>query len=214
MPAEQSSIQRYYDRKYQGAGPARATEATLERRIQAARDRLGPPPRRILDYGCGRGDAVRAFAEAGHEVVGVDIAEGAVEFARQNVPGADFHVVTPEARLPFPDGSFDVCFSSEVIEHVFDVRAYVQEVNRVLRDGGRLLLTTPYHGLMKNVAVAAFAFERHFHIYGGHIRFFSRKSIAVALDAGGFDVLSVKGIGRSWPFFKTMFVEARKRPSN
>jgi hypothetical protein len=94
---------------------------------------------------------------------------------------------------------------------VFDVRRYLAEISRVLRTGGQLLLTMPYHGLIKNLAVAAFNFERHFHVYGGHIRFFTTRSLKSALDDAGFELETTAGIGRMWPLSKSLFAAARKR---
>lgn len=205
-----SSINRYYNERYSGKQSESAPEATFLKRVDTALKSIDGTPRRILDYGCGRGTAAGIFNEAGHEVVGVDIAENLIAFARQSVPEARFELIESECSLPFPDASFDVCFSSEVIEHLFDVKGFVSEVNRVLRKGGQLLLTTPYHGLVKNFAIVAFNFEKHFNVYGGHIRFFSKRSIRRVLEDGGFRVERVNGIGRLWPLYKTMFVAVRK----
>ena len=212
MPAtvSEDAISRYYNQRYSSRPSAAAVEATFHRRVSAALKAIDRPARRVLDYGCGKGAAAARFVEAGHSVVGVDIAEKLIEFGRETVPSAEFHLIGTDSALPFADASFDACYSSEVIEHVFDIRSYLSEISRVLRPGGQLLLTTPYHGLIKNLAIAAFNFERHFHVYGGHIRFFTARSLRRTLNDSGFEVESLSGIGRCWPVTKTMFVAARK----
>ena len=52
----------------------------------------------------------------------------------------------------------DFVFSSEVLEHIYDVENAFSEVARILKPGGRLLLTTPYHGLIKNILITRFFF--------------------------------------------------------
>ena len=209
-----SSPERFYRDAYaaleQGLGHPPASEPTFERRVKAALKVIGPTPKRVLDFGCGAGDAALRFVQHGHHVVGVDVSESGVRLAKANVPAAEFTLIQSEARVPLPDGSFDVCFCSEVVEHVFEMEGLLHEVSRLLAPSGLFILTTPYHGWVKNLLVITFAFERHFNPASGHIRFFSRRSITESLRAGGFDVERIRGIGRVWPLWKSMFVVARK----
>ena len=210
---EMSSIREYYRERYAergGGDPGLESEPTFRRRVATALEAIGAAPRRVLDFGCNTGAASALLAAAGHRVVGVDISESAVALARQRVPSATFEQIDSESRLPFGDESFDVCFCSEVIEHLFDVTGFLREMNRVLRPEGCLLLTTPYHGWLKNLLLITFNFERHFHPTSGHIRFFTVRSLSECLEAAGFRVERVAGIGRRWPVWKSMFVVARK----
>jgi 2-polyprenyl-6-hydroxyphenyl methylase/3-demethylubiquinone-9 3-methyltransferase len=124
---------------------------------------------------------------------------------------ARFETIPCENQLPFAGGTFDACFSSEVIEHLFDVPGWISEVHRVLVRGGLLLLTTPYHGWLKNVAIATLCFDRHFAPDGEHIRFFTKTSLARCLEEGGFRIEETRGIGRLYLLWKSMFVVARAR---
>jgi SAM-dependent methyltransferase len=179
--------------------------------VEAALSVLGERRRRVLDFGCNVGAASRILAHAGHDVVGVDISMAAVRRARDLVPDARFDVVTSESRLPFADGCFDACFSSEVIEHLFDVRGWIREIHRVLVQDGLLLITTPYHGWLKNVVIATLCFDKHYSPHGEHIRFFSRTSLRACLEEGGFQVHMMQGIGRTHFLWKSIFVAARRR---
>ncbi|MFZ0089847.1 MAG: class I SAM-dependent methyltransferase, partial [Solirubrobacteraceae bacterium] len=87
---------------------------------------------RVLDLGCGTGDLTADLARAGAHVVGVDVAEGAVRRARARHPELDVRRAPIDCPLPFDDGSFDVVWSSEVIEHVADTARWLSEVRRVL----------------------------------------------------------------------------------
>jgi SAM-dependent methyltransferase len=93
-----------------------------------------PTGGRILDYGCAD-MPYRAFFAADVEYVGADLAgndEAAV-------------VLKPDGTVPVADRSFDAVISTQVLEHVQDPRLYLSECFRVLRPGGRLLLST--HGV-------------------------------------------------------------------
>ena len=57
-------------------------------------------------------------------------------------------------EMTLPDSSFDLVVSNQVLEHIFDIYSCLSEFNRVLKSGGFLLLTTPYHGILKNLTIA------------------------------------------------------------
>src|SRR3954465_15735403 len=150
---------------------------------------------RVLDLGCGAGRFVRALAEAGADPVGVEIAEAALERARRNAPGADLRLVAPDGSLPLEHRSIDLVWCSEVLEHVAGVAGLLVEVRRVLRPGGRLLATVPFHGRMQAALIALTRFESHFDPLGQHLRFFTRSSLAATLHAGGFEAIDVGSWG-------------------
>jgi 2-polyprenyl-3-methyl-5-hydroxy-6-metoxy-1,4-benzoquinol methylase len=84
---------------------------------------------------------------------------------------------------------------SEVLEHVADVAYLLAEVRRVLRPGGRLLATVPYHGRVQGAAIALTRFEAHFDPLGQHLRFFTRRSLARTLANAGLEPTRVAGWG-------------------
>ena len=122
----------------------------------------------ILDAGCGHGYFTNLLSEKGYHTVGIDISNKAIAKARGLYPGIDFKVCSLENRLPFEDKTFDVVWSTEVIEHIYDVYSYLRGMNRVLKLNGLFIITTPYHGLIKNLAIVLFGFDKHFcNIEGG-----------------------------------------------
>ena len=171
---------------------------------------VSPGRGRVLDAGCGSGEFAEFVAELGFDVTGIDIAESAIQKAKARCPNSRFHIGSVEGNLPFDDGEFDVVWSTEVLEHLFDVHACLSEFNRVLGEKGILIITTPYHGVAKNIAIVMMAFERHFNPYLSHIRFFSKRSLKLCLSRAGFAPLSWRGIGRIWPLYKSFFVVAKK----
>jgi SAM-dependent methyltransferase len=100
--------------------------------------RLPPPPGRLLDLGCAEGTNAIAMASLGFHVVGIDR-------RRPPLGHPNFQMLHASlARLPFPDDSFDVAVAMSAVE---SDQVAVAEVARVLRPGGRFLLTVPFgHG--------------------------------------------------------------------
>jgi len=100
--------------------------------------------KRVLDVGCGPGWFTVQYAAAGALVDAVDIAPSAVEIARNHLAyrglGANVNIGNAEA-LPFPDGTFDLVFSSGVLHHTPDTLKAVRECRRVLKPGGCAKIT-------------------------------------------------------------------------
>ncbi len=145
------------------------------------------PGERVLDAGCGAGRFVAALREIGADPVGVEIAEGALERARRIVPGADLRLVEPDGSLPLGHGEIDLVWCSEVLEHVADTTSFLTEARRVLKPGGRILVTVPDHGVARRTAIAIARHEQHYDPLGQHLRFYTRRSLATALEATGFE---------------------------
>lgn len=100
--------------------------------------------RDVLDLGCGVGYGTSFLADAGRHVVGGDVDEDAIAYARDRYarPNAEF-LVLDATKLPFADGSFDAVCCFETIEHVDDPEALVREVARTLRPEGAFVVSTP-----------------------------------------------------------------------
>jgi SAM-dependent methyltransferase len=169
------------------------------------------PGERVLDLGCGAGRFVAALRDAGAEPVGVELAEAALERARRVVPGADLRLLEPDGSLPLEHASVDLVWCSEVLEHVPDTAHVLLEARRVLRPGGRLLVTVPYHGRVKAAAIALARFEAHFDPLGQHLRFYTRSSLAATLQASGFEGVEVRAWGGP-PLLRAALTARARRP--
>ncbi|HLE47333.1 MAG TPA: class I SAM-dependent methyltransferase [Candidatus Thermoplasmatota archaeon] len=102
-----------------------------------------PTGARLLDAGCGNGRHARAAQAKGLEVVGVDFSRKLLRHARREVGGAALVEAAVE-RIPFRDASFDAGIASAVLHHVRGREeriAVVRDLVRVLKPGGRLLLS-------------------------------------------------------------------------
>ncbi len=95
---------------------------------------------RLLDVGCGTGHHMAALRQRGFEVAGVDASKEMLEHARANNPDTEILEADVE-ELPFPDGSFDLVLSIEVLRHLPHSARVIHEMGRVLKPGGVCLLT-------------------------------------------------------------------------
>jgi len=97
----------------------------------------------VLDLGCGTGRHALWLANASAAVTAIDFSEGMMERARAK-PGAEkvrFLVHDLHERLPFADGTFDRVVSGLVLEHLRDLDPFFAEARRVLRPGGRAVVS-------------------------------------------------------------------------
>ncbi len=205
---------KYWERPVDGALRPEE-EPTTPRRLQLlfeALNRKGIGGKKVLDAGCGVGFFSARLKEAGYEVTGMDISEQVIQQASQKYSDIRFICNPLDSAYPFADEEFDVIFSTEVIEHVIGTYEMFAEMNRVLKKGGYLILTTPYYGLIKGLLIILFRFNEHMknNIKGGHIRFFSRGLLEDVLADCGFSVRQVDYIGRVRYIAKGMFVVAKK----
>lgn len=100
--------------------------------------------RRVLEVACGAGYGSAELAHLARHVTATDVAEEAVEYAREHyqLPNLTFETA-PATALPYPDASFDLVVAFEVIEHLTDHRALLSEARRLLAPGGQLVVSTP-----------------------------------------------------------------------
>ena len=174
-------------------------------------------PRRVLDAGCGNGSLAAALAARGFAVTGVDGDAGGIALAQARGSGAAFAVcdfARPLEGQGIGDpGSFDLVVSTEVVEHLYDPRCLARFCFEALRPGGALIVTTPYHGYLKNLALSLAGKWDHHHNplwHGGHIKFWSRATLGRLLEDAGFALGEFAGVGRLPWLWKSMLLVARK----
>jgi 2-polyprenyl-3-methyl-5-hydroxy-6-metoxy-1,4-benzoquinol methylase len=171
---------------------------------------------RLLDLGCGNGSLSHEFAKLGFEVHGVDRSESGIRIARATFPGVQFSLGDVEkAMVPdlFAAESFDLVISTEVVEHVYQPRQFVENAYQLLKPSGHCILSTPYHGYVKNLVLALSGkMDRHFTALwdGGHIKFWSQETLSELLEEKGFRDLRFVGAGRVPLLWKSMILASRK----
>lgn len=125
------------------------------------------PGMKFLDNGCGRGDFLAAFGKLGLETYGTDIVQGCKQTQLVDLN---------QGKLPFPEETFDVVFSKSVIEHIEKQEHYMQEMKRVLKDDGLLIILVPD---WKTQHIIFYEDPTHIHPY-------TQKSIDRLLNMMGF----------------------------
>ena len=166
----------------------------------------------VLDMGCGNGAMLAEIRKLGSwKLCGVDSSESAVSMARNQGFDVRLADATIDSAALFEPQSFDLIISAEVIEHVYDPRGFLRQAHNLLRPQGRLLLTTPYHGYLKNLLIAVLGkFDSHVNPLWdcGHIKFWSRATLSAALAETGFHQIEFYGAGRFAYLWKSMVLTA------
>lgn len=177
---------------------------------------------RLLEIGCGAGNLLLQAVVRGSYPVALDLSMQSLTFVRSRLQEAGAGIEAPGGfacvqaigeSLPLADGIFDCVLLSEVIEHLENPQVTVQEAARMLRPGGRLLVTTPnyrsFWPLMERVVdlmnmVPKMAGEQH-------ISRFHPASLRRLLSDSGFNIEYFGTIYNLSPFLSLVFPEWAKR---
>jgi len=183
---------------------------------------------KVLDMGCGIGYATRYLTKEGFEVVALDIDEISIMQCKfvSNLLGIEHPLVTASiTNIPLKNEVFDSIICSEVLEHIPDVRQALSELNRVLKKGGRLVITVPGYaylvdklldvlGLKSKYTNFALKMEKELGMRSdetnssvqrahGHLHKFTPKFVSNLLENTGFRVIAFKNL-----YFLSQFISA------
>ena len=175
----------------------------------------------ICDLGCGNGYIANQLSSLGYTVIGVDASKSGIEIARQHnyvneIQGKATFVQSTidkhlrvRSRLP----PVDLVVSCDVIEHLYRPAELFEAAEQLLKPNGHILVTAPYHGYLKNLALSLSGkMENHFSALhdGGHIKFFSVKTLSVLMRRHSFRDLRFSYYGRAPWLWKNMLCHARR----
>ena len=170
-------------------------------------------PNRILDIGSDRGENSAALAVATNAtVVCADISEAAVQACRER--GLEAHrAAIGESPLPFDSNSFDVVHMAEVIEHLAHPDRAMEEIRRVLRPKGHVIISTPNLACLPNRLLLPLGLQpiftevsedrvlgRGIHLFGqdskpvGHLRIYSKRALLEFVELSGFRTVRLRGV--------------------
>lgn len=169
----------------------------------------------VLDLGCGNGALTNELARQGFTMTGLDASESGISIARKNYPGVEF--ARAEMDTPLPDnlrGRFDAVIAVEVVEHLLLPRSLLERAKEALRKDGAFIVTTPYHGFLKNLALAVTnKFDTHWHPLRdyGHVKFFSRETLSQLFSEQDLKVERFARVGRIPALAKSMILQGSAR---
>lgn len=202
---------------YQYAGPTHNASHSyllpaLRRELLSA-EAICAGPKRAFDLGCGNGSIAAAIAADGWDVTGVDPSDQGIEQAQQAYPHLRLAKGSAYDDLASIYGRFPVVTSLEVVEHCYAPRDYARTLCDLVEPGGTAIISTPYHGYIKNLAMAITGkMDAHFTALWdhGHIKFWSFDSLRALLKEAGFTDIRFERVGRIAPLAKSMIAIAKK----
>ncbi|MCP4835282.1 MAG: methyltransferase domain-containing protein [Phycisphaera sp.] len=200
------------DYQYQDEGSGHH-HAYLLPAVRQMLEASGAREEKLFDCGCGNGSFGNRLAGEGWNVTGVDPSEDGIRIAQGNYPDIRVETGSTEEDLSARFGTFPVVISLEVVEHVYAPKEYMARIYDLVEPGGSVILSTPYHGYLKNLAIAVTGKWDHHHTVlwdDGHIKFWSVATLSQLLVMSGFTVREVARVGRMPALAKSMVIRAVK----
>ena len=141
LAVKKGNIGNFFDSWYKGALVNKGIEIN---KLKDVLNEVPVTPKNILDYGCGQGDLIPLLSEKfpDAQITGIEVSKNGVEAAKQLFPEYKFLLYDGE-NIPFPDNSFDLVFSSHVLDAVWNLEKAFAEISRVLKKGGILCVVMP-----------------------------------------------------------------------
>ena len=194
MPTNDESLGAFAESRYARADDfdTHNRPVILEKLVAAARK-----GDRVLDLGCGSGSMGRELFRQHRPsfYLGLDLASRPLDLARK----ADLTVVQADLskQLPLGSGWADLIYAVEIIEHLIDTDGFLQEMKRVLKPGGRIVLSTPNAASLGRRLMLAAGRNPHYESGlgpkdAGHVRYFVSGSLRELLARNGLKITALE----------------------
>lgn len=163
----------------------------------------------IMDIGCGDGSLLYQYRNRYSHLIGLEYSAERLRQAEANLAGLKFTALqgSAEEMDQLQDNSVDRIITADVIEHIPDVYAASHEMFRVLKPGGDLVINTPNIAFVKKRLVLALGrfpstsqpnegMGSDVLFDGGHLHYFTYRSLRLLLERAGFQMVRPMGFGR------------------
>lgn len=198
--------------QYSSSGATHNADYLIKPLLQLL-SQINTADKRVFELGCGNGHITNQISKLGFDITAVDTSESGIAVAKESYPACSFHVGSAYDDLANIYGTYDCLVSLEVVEHVFSPKAFADTAYKLLNTGGTAVISTPYHGYLKNLAVALLGkFDAHVDPLweGGHIKFWSKQTLSQLLQNAGFSEIEFHLVGRVPWLAKSMIAIAKK----
>jgi 2-polyprenyl-3-methyl-5-hydroxy-6-metoxy-1,4-benzoquinol methylase len=172
-----------------------------------------PPPADIFEIGCGNGSNAHEVSKLGYRVVGIDSSTDGIAIGKAHFPDCRLESGSAYDELAATYGTFDAVISFEVVEHLFYPRKFAASMAALLKPGAIGIVSTPYHGYAKNLALALFGKmdAHHSPLWDyGHIKFWSKATLVSLFKEVGLVEKAFYRVGRIAPLAKSMILVVQK----
>tara|TARA_B100000787_G_scaffold134847_1_gene103645 strand:+ start:54 stop:686 length:633 start_codon:yes stop_codon:yes gene_type:complete len=168
-----------------------------------------------IDIGCGNGFITKKISPLFKESVGIDLSAKGIAYAKKNSNLSNTKFLNKDiGSLINVRKKFDFVTSIEVLEHQYDPFKFMRDIEKVTKKGGYVLITTPYHGYIKNLVISLFGLmDKHYTALWthGHIKFFSIKTLKKLISNYKFRIIKIKYSGRIYPLSSSMIFLLKKK---
>jgi len=147
---------------------------------------------RLLDFGCGDGQFLNKINKYCEFAYGVDISEAAIKKASEKYPNIKFELLGEKGLANITDNYFDTICAIDILEHLLDIESTLEELQRILRPGGNLLIATSELTRIKILLITLHSLDKYFYPASPHIRHFTRRNLVDILKKKGFEVIGYK----------------------
>jgi len=158
-------------------------------------NRIGLKEKNILDIGCHDGTFLSLVENQNNNFFGLDASDWAVEQCKKKNIDIRQYFFDDKSPLPYEDNFFDFVVSGEIIEHIYDTDFFLEEIKRVLKPQGKLLISTPNLASLGRRAFLFFGVSPLIELSPnepesvGHIRYFTFKTLKNLLKKHGFKII-------------------------
>jgi 2-polyprenyl-3-methyl-5-hydroxy-6-metoxy-1,4-benzoquinol methylase len=161
--------------------------SSLRQKIMAS---LVDKNQKVLDLGCGTGSFIKLLNQKNKEVEGLEISQKAAQIGQKK--GLKIKIADLHQTFPYSKNTFDTITAGEIIEHIYDTDFFLEEIKRILKPNGFLILSTPNIATLGRRLMLLFGInpliDTSLDQSSGHIRYFTKKSLADLLQKHNFQI--------------------------